>query len=51
MIVHISFGVLLKDEKEQVVRLSDPVNRLRVDRSPRADAVSAAAKVRRMIPR
>ena len=39
------------DEKEQEAILSDPLSRLNVDKSPRADAVSAAARVRRIIPR
>lgn len=39
------------EEKEQDDKWSDPENRLSVERRPSAEAVSAAANVRRIIPK
>lgn len=38
-------------EKEQVDILSEPENRLNEERRPRAEAVSAAARVKSKMPR
>ena len=40
-----------KEEKEQDEIWSDPEKRLRVERRPKAEAVSAAAKVSKIIPK